>query len=226
VQAPGLELEDVEFLSLLSKTNQGRLLEGSTQRVHAAGTVIFDPSSADRVFLLEQGLVRAYTTVPDGRQASLMFFHSGELIGSTSIVSHPPRVFVQIVTRSTMRTLVLEQVRKLVRTDNEVLAAVALNLAARLRGAAKMIAVRSLGDIKQRLAYDLLERACRSQVEVGRLEVRATHADLANSIGSAREVVGRTLSRLREERIIETSPGVVRVLDPLRLAGIVRAFAI
>jgi hypothetical protein len=39
-------------------------------------------------------------------------------------------------------------------------------------------------------------------------------------------VVGRTLSRLRAERIIETTPGVVRVLDPMRLAGIVRAFAI
>jgi CRP-like cAMP-binding protein len=89
-----------------------------------------------------------------------------------------------------------------------------------------MIAVRSLGDIRQRLAYDLLERACRSQVEVGRLEVQATHTDLANSIGSAREVVGRALRRLREERIIEMSPGVVRVLDPQRLAGIVRAFAI
>jgi CRP/FNR family cyclic AMP-dependent transcriptional regulator len=224
--APGLELEDVEFLSLLSKANQGRLLEGSTRRVYSAGTVIFDPSSTDRAFLLEQGLVRGYTSVPDGRQASLLFFHSGELIGTTSIVSHPPRIFVQIIIESTMRTLVLEQVRKLVRTDNEVLAAVAINLASRLRSAAKMIAVRSLGDIRQRLAYDLLERACRSQVEVGRLEVQATHTDLANSIGSAREVVGRALRRLREERIIETSPGVVRVLDPQRLAGIVRAFAI
>jgi CRP-like cAMP-binding protein len=83
-----------------------------------------------------------------------------------------------------------------------------------------------VGDIRQRLAYDLLDRACRSQLEVGRLEARATQADLADSIGSAREVVGRTLGRLREERIIETTPGVVRVLDPLRLADIVRAFAI
>lgn len=223
--APGLELEDVPFMSLISKTNQARLLEGSTMAVYSAGTVIFDPSSPDRLFLLEHGLVRAYTTVPDGRQASIVFFHSGELVGTTAIVSHPPRLFVQIVTESTMRALVLEEVRKLVRTNNEVLAAVALNLAERLRSAGKMIAVRSLGDISQRLAYDLLERACRSQVEVGRLEVKATHTDLADSIGSAREVVGRALSRLREERIIETAPGLVRVLDPQRLAGIVHAFA-
>jgi CRP/FNR family transcriptional regulator len=226
VLAPGVENEDLEFLGLLSKANRDRVLEGSTRGVYAAGTVIYDPGSTDRVFLLEHGLVRGYTSVPDGRQASIIFFHSGELIGSTLIVSHAPRLFVQIVTKSAMRMLVLEQVRNLARTDNEFLAAVAVSLAARLRNATKMIAIRSLGDIRQRLAYDLLERACRTQVEIGRLEVQATHADLANSIGSAREVVGRTLTRLRAEGIIETAPGMVRVVDPLRLAGIVRAFAI
>ena len=34
------------------------------------------------------------------------------------------------------------------------------------------------------------------------------------------------LGRLRQEGIVESAPGLVRVVDPLRLAGIVRAFAI
>jgi DNA-binding IscR family transcriptional regulator len=54
----------------------------------------------------------------------------------------------------------------------------------------------------------------------------ATHADLAASIGSSREVVSRTLNSLRTERIIETAPGLIRVLDPIRLEAIVRAFVI
>ena len=220
----GLEADEVDFLSLLSEANQRRLLEGSTQDVHAAGSVIFHPTSQNRAYLLERGLARGYSTVPDGRQATLTFFHSTELIGGTSIVSHPPPIYVQVVARSTMVTLQLEKVRHLVATENEVLAAVATHLSARIRSAYKLIAVRTLGDIKQRLAYDLLDRACRSQLAVGRLEVRATHADLADSIGSAREVVGRALGGLRSQGIVETAPGLVRVTDPLRLAGIVRAF--
>ena len=188
--------------------------------------MIFHPESEDRAFLLERGLVRGYTAVPDGRQATVTFFHSNELIGGTSIVSHPPKIYVQIVAKSTMTFLQLEMVRRLAATENELLAAVATHLSARVRSAYRLIAVRTLGDIRQRLAYDLLDRACRSQLAVGRLEAKATHADLADSIGSAREVVGRALGGLRTEGIVETTPGVVRVTDPLRLAKIVRAFAL
>jgi CRP-like cAMP-binding protein len=59
---------------------------------------------------------------------------------------------------------------------------------------------------------------------VGRLDVSATHTELADSIGSSREVVGRALTGLRFEGIVETTPGLVRVSDPIRLAGIVRDF--
>ncbi|HZK75065.1 MAG TPA: helix-turn-helix domain-containing protein [Clostridia bacterium] len=89
-----------------------------------------------------------------------------------------------------------------------------------------MIAVRSLGNISERLAFDLLERACRSQLAVGRLEARATHQDLAGSIGSSREVVSRALKGLRDDGIVETAPGMTRVLDSVRLAQIVRTLVI
>jgi CRP/FNR family transcriptional regulator, cyclic AMP receptor protein len=219
-------MEEVDFMSLLSEANQRRLLEGSTRDVYKPGSVIFHPASQGRAYLLDRGLARGYTTVPDGRQATITFFHSRELIGGTSIVSHPPAIFVQVVVKSTMTSLQLEKVRKLAASENEVLAAVATHLSARVRSAYRLIAVRTLGDIKQRLAYDLLDRACRAQLVEGQLEARVTHAELADSIGSAREVVGRALAAMRKAGLVETAPGLVRVIDPLRLAGIVRTFAL
>lgn len=222
--APNPAADDVDFLSLLSEVNRRRLLEGSTRDVYPAGALVIDPDSPPKVFLIERGLVRAYTTVPDGRQATVAFVHSKELVGVTTIVSHAPRLQAQVVAESTLRTLDLENVRQLASTENEVLAAVATALAARLRNATRLIAIRSLGNIRERLAYDLLERAARTQLTVGRLDVTAKHAELADSIGSSREVVGRALSGLRAEGIVETAPGVVRVIDPMSLAGMVRAF--
>lgn len=226
VSAPNLVHEDVDFLSLLSDANRRRFLEGSTKDAYAAGTVIFHPDGPFRAFVLERGLVRGYTTVPDGRQTSVTFFHSNELVGGTAIASHPPRILVQVVVKSTLTALNLDVVRSLAASNNQVLAAVAEHLASRIRSAYRLIAVRSLGSIRQRLAYDLLERACRSQLEHGRLEARATHAELADSVGSSREVVSRAISGLRGDGLIETSPGLVRVLEPIRLAEIVRAFVI
>lgn len=223
---PDLERDEVDFLSLLSEANRRRVLVNSTKTDYPAGAIAYHPESPPRAFLLERGLVRAYAGVPDGRQATIAFYHSKELIGATSIVSRPPRVIIQVVVKSTLMTLDLQKTRALASTEAQVATAIAVHLAAFARNATRLIAVRSLGDIKQRLAYDLLDRACQAQLEVGRLECRATHAELADSIGSAREVVGRALGRLRAEGIVENAPGLVRVVDPLRLAGIVRAFTV
>jgi CRP-like cAMP-binding protein len=226
MSAPALAGEDVDFLSLLSEANRRRLLEGSTRAVFSAGSIAFHPEAPPTSFLLERGLARAYCSVPDGRQATVTFFHAHDLIGGITLISHAPRIYVQAVVESTMATLDVDTVRNLAMTEIEVTIAIGTHLAARIRSAFQLIAVRSLGNIRERVAYDLLDRACRTQLVVGRLEVRATHSDLADSIGSSREVVSRALRDLRIARIVETAPGMVRVIDPMRLAAIVRAFVI
>jgi CRP-like cAMP-binding protein len=226
MSAPTLAREDVDFLSLLSEVNRRRLLEGSTRAVFPAGSIASHPEGPLASFLLERGLARAYSSVPDGRQATVTFFHARDLVGGITLIGRPPRIYVQAVVDSTMATLDVATVRNLAMTEIEVTIAIATHMAARIRSAFQLIAVRSLGSIRERLAYDLLDRACRTQLVVGRLEVRATHADLADSIGSSREVVSRALRDLRAAKIVETTPGMVRVIDPLHLAAIVRAFVI
>jgi CRP/FNR family transcriptional regulator len=221
----GLVRDNVDFLSLLSDVNRRRLLEGSVRAVYPAGTIAFHPEGPPLVALLDRGLVRAYCAVPDGRQATVAFIHAKELIGGTALISRPAW-FVQAVIESTLTNLDLETVRELSSSEVEVVAAIATQLAHRIGACFRLVGVRSLGSIRERLAYDLLERACRSQLAVGRLETKATHSDLADSIGSSREVVSRALSGLRAAGIVETAPGMVRVVDPMRLAGIVRAFVI
>ncbi len=111
-------------------------------------------------------------------------------------------------------------------TEIEVVTAIATYLAARVRYDFRLIAVRSLGNVPERLAFDLLERACRAQLEGRQLTAKATHADLAASIGTSREVVSRALKGLRAHRLVETAHGSVRILDPMRLAEMVRTFVI
>jgi CRP/FNR family transcriptional regulator len=216
----------LDFLSLVTEANRGRLLAGSTQGTFPPGSIVIRPDGPPAAYLLETGLARTYWNVPDGRQSTMAFAHPTELVGVTSITGEPPWLFLQVITESRMTILDINAVRKLAATDVEVSTAVGAHLLRRLREAYRLIAVRTLGNIKERVAYDLLDRAAQSQLVVGRLEVRATQADLADSVGSSREVMSRALRELRVEGIVETAPGVIRVLDPTRLAAIVRAFVI
>jgi CRP-like cAMP-binding protein len=216
--------DDIHFLSLLSEETRRRVLEGSTQMVFPAGMIAFRRDGPNVSFVVDRGLARVFATVEDGRQATVTFVHENELGGATAIASPRPNVQIQTVIESTLTMLDMERLRNLAASDNEVCAAIAAHLSGRVQAAFKLLAVRSLGTIKERVAWDLLDRSCQSQLTVGRLEAYARHADLADDIGSSREVVSRALGELRAAGIVETVPGIVRVIQPLGLSAIVRGF--
>ena len=223
---PRLPGEDIDFLALLPEARRRQLLKGSTRADFAAGSVPFRPEDPPMAYLVERGLVRVYRSLTDGRQATVAYVHSTELVGGTKIVGKTPKVFIQVVVDSTLTILHMETVRHLTETHADVVMAIAKHLAVQLDAAFRLISIRSLGDIQQRLAYDVLERACRNQLGAGRLEVRATHAELADSIGSSREVVSRAIKALRGAGLVATVPGVIRIVEPIGLAAMVRAFTV
>lgn len=228
-QTPSMPLmpsAPVDFLSLLSPANVRRVLEGSTRAVLPEGTVAAHPGSRPIAYLLDDGLARLYWGVPDGRQATIAIVRPKELAGGTVALGAAPWAFMQVITESTVTILDVAVLRRLASTEVEVSAALNTHLSMRVRDAYRLIAVRSLGNIRERVAYDLLDRAAHSQLVVGRLEVSATQADLADSVGSSREVMSRALRDLRHEGLVETAPGVIRVLNPAGLAAIVRDFVI
>jgi CRP/FNR family transcriptional regulator len=216
----------LDFLSLLSASNRRRILEGSSRANYPAGTIVIKPDGPPRVFVIESGLARCYWSVPDGRQATIAYVHPNELVCTSTIAGDPPCTFVQVISDSTLTILDLERLRQLAATEISVASAINAHLSIRVRAAHRLLAVRSLGSIRERVAYDLLDRASQSQIVLGRLEVKATQADLADSIGSSREVVSRALTVLRAKGVVETAPGVVRILVPSLLASIASAFVI
>jgi CRP/FNR family transcriptional regulator, cyclic AMP receptor protein len=222
--APRLRLE-TEFLPTLSAVNRRRLLEGSTRAVYPAGSIMMRPGGPPVAFLLEQGLARAYWNLPDGRQATIAFVHPNELTGGAAIIGNSPWAFMQVITETTLTALDMKRARDLAKSEIEIAAAVSKHLAMRMRQADRLIAIRSLGNIRERLAYDLLDRAGRHR-DGGGLQIRATQADLADSIGSSREVMSRALRDFRTAGVVATAPGLILIQKPAHLAAIVDAFVI
>ncbi len=76
--------------------------------------------------------------------------------------------------------------------------------------------IREQGTLRQRLARQLLHFA--GEVEPERpLILAMSHEDLADAIGSAREVVSRHLQRFQAEQMLELQRGHIRLVDPERL---------
>jgi CRP/FNR family transcriptional regulator len=72
--------------------------------------------------------------------------------------------------------------------------------------------------IDRSLATTLLHLATDSNQPIS-----ATHQELANEIGTAREVVSRHLKRLEEQGLVNLGRGTIRIISPLLLAKMAEA---
>jgi CRP/FNR family transcriptional regulator len=78
-------------------------------------------------------------------------------------------------------------------------------------------AINAFGSVKQPVAAHLLDLASAQQRPRGRLVARVSQQELADAVGSVREVVARVLRELRLAAIVATGPDSVVILDAARL---------
>jgi len=206
----------------------GRLPPQIAKDVAAGGRLVHYPARAltfvgDEVTsagMAIDGLQRVYLESPDGRQLTIRYVFSGELLGAILL----PSVHVSIATQALEKATVLHfrpgQLQLLAERHPQLAVALTGEYAERLGRGYRALAVRAFSSVKARVAQDLCWRAeAVWSVRGTSAVVQATHQDLANAVGSVREVVSRAIDELRRDGLIERAKGGIRVLDLDRLEG-------
>lgn len=160
------------------------------------------------------GLVAYVLMYRDGRQITVRYVSPGGLVGS---ITHNPTSLatgVQALEPTVLLQLDLETLRAVARRDFDVSLVLIDELSERLRTAYATLATHSFGTVRARVARDLLARA---QARGGELRdgasVSVTRQALADSTGSVREVVSRSLRELRRQGSIASERGQITILD-------------
>jgi CRP/FNR family transcriptional regulator len=211
------------FLERMPATSRESILVNSTRISYRSGTIAFQPGDPDFAAILVTGFARLYLMSSEGRQTTIRYVHTGELMGSLFIMRVTFEGFAQMVTNSSVINLNLVTVRRQLEVDPAVGEALAMDLALRLGHTVRTLAVQTFGTVIQRVALDLLDRACGVQMSNGLLQCKVSHQDLADGIGSVRQVVTRALADLRKRGLLETTQGYVTITNPMALERI--AFA-
>ena len=123
------------------------------------------------------------------------------------------------VTDCSLLELDMETLSRLVWSDARVGAMLIIEMNLRLQDTAAAVAANTLGSMHERVAWHLLDLAIEAP-EDGRYVAAVTQQQLADHLGTAREVVARVLHDLREAGIVLTSKGSSEICDPVRLAAI------
>lgn len=197
-------------------------LENSCQIVSVPeGTQVFAPGqSADRLLLLLSGTVRVQQHSDTGRDVFLYRVHAGE---SCMLATACMLAFEDYSAEGTAETDVtavaipLSTFDALVGKSQVFREFVFTAYSRRITDLFALIDDIVFQRMDVRLASRLLELADDSDT------VRATHAALATELGTAREVISRTLSEFHRRGWVEQSRGEVRIIGRSGLEGLARS---
>ena len=99
--------------------------------------------------------------------------------------------------------------------------AIAQETSVRLMETYREVVIREEGSVRQRLARQLLNFA--GQVDPSDpLLLPMSHEEIADAVGSAREVVSRHLARFQADEMLALERGRIRIVDPVRLDSTAR----
>ncbi len=210
------KLREIEYFGLVSEPCLERLAQGARRRSFAAGEgLFFEGEESAGLWVLEEGLVKAFKLSRDGREYVLRIFGPGETMNDLAALDGEPNVAsamgvaagVAWVIPSSVFLAALEE-------DRELALAVIRGLVGRVRALVGRVEDLALRPVTGRLARYLLE-----QVEnEGAAEGQVTRALIASTLATTPESVSRSLRALEEaggirfdrHRIVIVRPEVLR----------------
>jgi len=202
-------------LSDLPPARLDDLLARAQVRSVPAGTVLFDENSPCQAFpMIVEGAVKVLKVAPSGRELQLYRVLAGEsCILTTSCILgralYPARGIAE--SHTTFVALPPSLFNELVGSHEAFRNYVFGLFAERITELMQLVEAVAFHKLDQRLAALLLGK--------GRL-VRTTHQQLADELGSVREIVSRLLKAFAEQGLVSLAREQIEIVDPAGLRRI------
>ena len=204
------------FLFALPRSAAERLLAQAVRISVPTGSLIYRDEESARVIVVVSGLLRVFLSSADGRQVTVRYARSGDVAGLALVVGGPAPMSIQAMTGSSVLALHVDTLRSLLASDPGVARACAEELTRQLYRALDDVSEQAFLSVRQRVVRHLLDLA--SPGEGPHLLVHVSQQQLADAVGSVREVVTRTLHQLRDDGLVETARDEIVLLDLVRLS--------
>ena len=205
------ELHRIPLFAALSPDSLASVAEVAVRRVYAAGeTVIVEGERCEAAYFIASGQVRVYRLSPGGREQVLARLTTGQAF--SAVPSFLPNglnhATVQTLTDTTLYAVLRDDLLRLVGYSPELGRALLQDFAARLDHLTNLVEDLSLRTVRGRLVRFLLEHA-----DAREFSRRWTQDEIAASLGTVRDMVGRSLRAFDDAGLIRMDRQRIKLLD-------------
>ncbi len=192
--------------------------DGLAKRLRRGAALFRAGSVPAGLYLVERGHLRI---VRGGSRPVVLHYEGpGGMLGETALFGGTPYPATAIASEPTVcHLLPADRVWRLLADDPEAAAFFLRRLATRLHGVITRLDGVSRSSVAARLARHLLERPGAREGQI--VSLGMTQVELAEELGTVREVVVRELRQLRSAGLVGSAGrGLYRVRDPEALAAV------
>jgi CRP/FNR family transcriptional regulator len=170
--------------------------------------ILLEGEPSDSAYFVASGQVRVYRLAPNGREQALADLFAGQCFNLVPAVDgRPAPASVAARTDATLYLISRADFAQIMTRHPSVARAVLRDFAGRLRQMTSLIEELALHSVAERLARLLVR-----MVE-GEMAGRFTQQELANRLGTVREVISRTLRDFQTQGLIRMERQNIIVLD-------------
>jgi len=159
--------------------------------------IILAGEECHAAYVLLDGSAYAFTDDADGNEYIITSFGKGDCFGELGLLDDKPRT-ANVKTTSNCECLVIPKpaLQNAMQSEPAVAQAVIKTLVGRIRGMTEDVSCLALMDVYGRLAR-VIQNESNESIDGERMTERMTHKELANRVGSSREMVSKILRDLR-----------------------------
>lgn len=190
--------------------------------------------SSDNVYVVADGCIRLFQVASNGRETILWFNFPGEIFGIAELVSGNDRQIYAVANEpSRVYSIRQRDFASFLGAHPEAAMKAIGILSARVRALGQMLVGLASDSVEARIAKLLMRLAAISSgnkcaaasgADEMCVNLRLTHQDIANMVGSSRQTVTSTLASLRNSGAIRTVSQHFHITQPDRLRCLLNGY--
>ena len=219
-EQPVFCLAESEIFRDLTAEEMAAIAARAGMRAVDGETVVWSPDTGRPVlFIVKAGRVSLYRLAAGGRRLTLAILGPGGVFGEMPLLGQRMgQGYAETLERTVLCVMSEEEVREMLLADPRIAGRITEGLGRRLAEVEQRLADTVLKTAPQRVASVLLRLSAvgeRPGLLGGRrpVEVRLTHEQLAELVGTTRETTSKVLGDLREAGVVRLRRGGLVVLD-------------
>lgn len=190
--------------------NLDKLLSHAQRRRCAAkSNIICAGERSDSLYYIVKGSVTILIEDDEGREMIVAYLNSGDFFGELGLFEQPGQegsrsAWVRAKTECEVAEMSYVKFRELSQQEPDILYALGSQMAERLRATTRKVGDLAFLDVTGRVARTLLD-LCKqpdAMTHPDGMQIKITRQEIGRIVGCSREMVGRVLKALEEQKLV------------------------